>query len=89
MTLARPLSADELREQLRAETRLAKLDLFDDLAELHDTAMTERERQAFAERYRDYVGVLPARRAMFRLALEKILAGDGSTVAQVVASSQS
>ena len=46
-------SADELREQLHAETRLAKLDLFEDLADLHDTEPIHREREKLAARYRD------------------------------------
>ena len=81
----RPLSAEELREQLRAETRLAKLDLFADLAELHDTELISRQRKEFAARYRACVGVHPDQRFTFRSALERILAGNGGSVDQVIA----
>jgi folate-dependent tRNA-U54 methylase TrmFO/GidA len=77
-----PLSADELREQLRAETHLAKLELFEDLAVLHETATIDRERRCLAERYRACVGVPPDRRTEFRAVLERVLTGDGGSITQ-------
>jgi hypothetical protein len=80
MAMDCPLSADELREQFRAETVLAKIALFEDLAELHETATIRREREMLAEQYRALIGVPPGERARFRAALERIVAGDGGSV---------
>jgi hypothetical protein len=40
-----PLSADQLREQLRAESLLAHMEWMEDLAELHDSELNPRLRQ--------------------------------------------
>ena len=89
MATDRPtLSAQELREQMNAETRLAKLDLFEDLAELHDTEVVLQERVRLSAQYQACVGVPPQQRNEFRAAMERILAGNGGSVDQVLASTK-
>lgn len=85
-----PLTADELHEQLRAEVRLSQIELFEDLAELHDTEPSVRLRAEFAERYRRGVGVYPALRQEFKAAMERIVAGVGNRpIADIIESLES
>ena len=81
---SRRLSAADLREQLRADRVLASTDLFEDLADLHDTEESPRLRQQFAERYRRLIGVHPDLRAEFRTALHNILNDGGGAVDDVI-----
>lgn len=79
-----PLSADELLEQFRAETRLANMDLFEDLAILYETETTASLRKKFAQRYLRLIGVVPEQRQEFRAALKRIVAGGRQPIADVV-----
>lgn len=79
-----PLSADQLREQLRAERVLADMELMEDLAQLHETELNPAFRQEFADRYRRVLGVAPRHRMRFREELEKILHDSGGSVAEAI-----
>jgi uncharacterized protein (DUF2249 family) len=79
-----PSSADELREQLRAEAMLAKLDVLEDLALVHDHEPMPALRQTLSMQYRQAVGVVPGRRDEFRTALIRVLEGGGQTIADAI-----
>src|SRR5437870_2243926 len=72
MSVLHPSSFEQLHNALHAEQKLAELDLFADLAELHDSEPCQRLRALFADQYRKAVGVHPAQRDTFRSALERI-----------------
>jgi hypothetical protein len=74
---------DRLRHQLAAETTLAELDLYEDVAELHDTAVGA-ERDRFAAWYRTLVGVHPDRRQDLRAVVKRIEADGNRLVEDVV-----
>lgn len=80
----RPLSADDYREALNADCKLAELELYDDLAALHDEETCPRMRQLYAQRFRELVGVHPDQRDEFQQALERIRDGGGVPVQDVV-----
>jgi hypothetical protein len=77
-------TGDELLEQLRAESHLAKIDLFEDLAGLYEFESVSKRREAYAERYRRNVGVFPEQRYDLKTALERIVAGGRQPVADVI-----
>jgi folate-dependent tRNA-U54 methylase TrmFO/GidA len=79
-----PLTAEDLLEQLRAETRLSKIDLFEDLAALYEEERVPKFRQDFAQRYGKAVGVAPEQREEFKEALEGIVAGGRQSVANLI-----
>jgi hypothetical protein len=72
-----PFSADDWKEQLQAEQRLAKMDLFEDLAALVEEEPCAALRQKLANRYRKLIGVSPEHRHDFRLRLERTVEGGG------------
>jgi hypothetical protein len=78
------LSADQLREQLKADVCMADLDLFEDLADLHDTEGSAKLRVEFANRYRKILGVNPPQRHKFKEGLQGILDGNGKFIADVI-----
>jgi hypothetical protein len=75
--------SDRLRHQLAAETKLAELDLHEDVAELHDAAVGA-ERARFAAWYRELIGVHPDRRRELRDAVARIEARGERPVADAV-----
>ena len=79
------LSADQLMEQLRADIHLANLDLFEDLALLHDTEPNAQLRADFARQYHKLLGVDPPQRLKFQAGLQAILDGNGKIVAELIA----
>jgi hypothetical protein len=81
----RTLTTAELREALQAECKLAELDLYEDLAALHDEETCPVLRRYFAERYATILGVQPDRREELRSALEPIRDGSGASVAALLA----
>ena len=81
---ARQPTAEQCREELKADRKLAEMDLFADLAELYETEQSPRLRQRFADRYRRLIGVHPEQRKEFRAALERVLAGGGMPVEDVI-----
>ncbi len=70
-------SAEEWKEQLQAEKRLAAMDVLEDLAFLAEEGPCAAVRKAMVNRYRNLVGVCPAHRHEFRLGLERIKLGGG------------
>jgi hypothetical protein len=78
-------SADDLLEALRADAVLARMELHEDLAALAEEETDEALRRTFAERYRRLVGILPHQRKEFRRGLERIEAGSGMPVGDLVA----
>ena len=85
MATDRPLSADELREVLHAETKLAELDLYADVAAAVETEPSSELRSRYADEYRRVVGVPAENRGQFRTSLEAIRDGNGDSVENVVA----
>ena len=81
---ARPLSADAYRNILDAEARLALLEIYEDLADLHDTEHSDRLRTKFAEQYRRCVGVTPNQRGHFRVGLEHLCNSGAMPVEDLV-----
>ena len=61
-----PLTADDAFERRKAERRLELLDVNEETAVQAETEPHERLRLAFAERYRNLIGVMPERRHEFR-----------------------
>jgi hypothetical protein len=59
---------------LRAETVLAKMDVFEDTAALAEDHPSEKLRRGFAERYQNHVGFEPSVRHDLRPVLEGIKA---------------
>jgi hypothetical protein len=76
----RQLSAEELDEVLKADVKLAELDLYADLAALWETETVPGLREHHAAWYRRLLGVHPAKRAAFRDGLLRIQAGGGMPV---------
>jgi hypothetical protein len=79
-----PYAADDLLEQLRAESRLANMDLAEDLASVYETEATQALRARYADAYLRCVGVVPEQRSDFREALQWIVAGGRQSVADVI-----
>jgi hypothetical protein len=75
----------EYLEGLRAEAKLARLDLHADLAELHDTETCPRLRRSFADKYRKVIGVFPHQREALRAGLERIRDGGKMSVNDLIA----
>lgn len=73
-----------MREQLRADALLAKMDLVSDLAALHDEARDRSLRAIYAAQYRRLIGVSPSNRQAFQAALERIVAGGRQSIADVL-----
>lgn len=80
----RDLSAEEWRAEVQAEQRLATMDLVEDLAVLVDTEGCAGLRRQMADQYRAAVGVSPKHRQELRAAMERVKAGGGMPVADVV-----
>jgi hypothetical protein len=82
-TASRPAQSDAtrpLREQLRAETLLAKMDLHREFLDLWSTEREPGMRAFYAAKYRKVFGVDPERHAEFRQAVEAIRDGGADTV---------
>jgi hypothetical protein len=77
-------TAESLLEALRAEERLARMALVEDMGVLADTEASPRLRRKFAAQYRRVIGVNPERRRELRIALEGVKAGGGRPVADVI-----
>jgi hypothetical protein len=71
-------------EELKAERKLAELDLYEDLAGLHAEETCHLLKARFAERYRELIGVHPDRRDELREAMERVRDGGGAEVADVI-----
>lgn len=80
----RQLSADELHEILRAEVKLADLDLYEEVARAVETEPLSAVREVYAAQYREYLGISVDQRDVLRAALERIQGGGGDSVANVV-----
>ena len=61
------------------------MDLFEDTAQLYETAETEKERRRFGDRYMRMIGVEPELRHELRPMLEDIKAGAWVSVADAIA----
>jgi hypothetical protein len=72
------------RNELAAESLLAKMDLQADLAELHDSETCEQLREKFAGMYQQFIGVVPEQRDEFRTALENVLNGGQVLVSDLI-----
>jgi len=72
------------REELRAEQKLAEMDLYEDLAALHEEETCNVLKARFAERYRELIGVHPDNRDQLREAMERVRDGGGADVADVI-----
>jgi hypothetical protein len=77
-------SAESLLEELRAEEKLARMALVEDLGVLADTETCPRLRRQLTERYRRAIGVNPQTRRKLQAALERVKAGGGMPVADVI-----
>ena len=78
------LSADQLREHLRADRLLADIDLFEDLARLYEEEPKAVARADFAARYRNILGIHPQHRSTFQQGLQAILGGNGKFVQELI-----
>ncbi len=78
------MSAEAWLEETRAEAKLAQMDLAEDLGVLSDSEECPRLRRTLAEQYRQVIGVAPQYREQLRIALERVKAGGGMPVADVV-----
>ena len=76
-------TAEELHEALRADVKLAELDLYADLAALWEEETVPELRQQHAAWYRRLLGVHPAKRDAVREGLLRIQAGGGMPVADL------
>ena len=72
-----PLTADQWKQQLQAEQRLATMDVVEDMAVLAVAEECESIRQRLANRYRKLIGVLPEHRQAFQSELERIKEDGG------------
>lgn len=77
-------SADAYRESLEARKTLAQMKLHERLAQTCDQMTAQSLREQFAESYREVIGVYPDQREEFRQALERVKAGAGMTVQDVI-----
>ena len=75
---------EEWREEIEAERRLAHIDLLEDLAALSEDETCPELQGRFSSRYRQVVGVAPAERREFQAALERIKAGGGMSVEDLI-----
>ena len=66
--------ADRYRHMIDAELALARMDLFEDLAQLHAEEECAAERARYAALYRDLLGFYPDQRDRVREGLEHIQA---------------
>ena len=73
-------TAKELHEALRADVKLAELDLYADLAAFWEEETVPELRQQHAAWYRQLLGVHPAKRDAFREGLLRISVGRGTPV---------
>jgi hypothetical protein len=69
---------------LAAESRLARMDLHEDFAELYETEDSDVLRRRFAKRYRELIGIDPNRRAELRGELERVRDSGSLPVEQVI-----
>jgi hypothetical protein len=72
-----PLTADQWKQQIQAEQRLATMDVLEDMAILAEEEDCESIRQRMANRYRKLIGVLPEHRQAFQSELERIKEDGG------------
>jgi hypothetical protein len=73
MLRAMPFSeSDRYRHMLQAETALTKLDLFEDVAQLHAEATCDADRRHYAALYRQLLGFHPDQRNHVRDSLEHV-----------------
>ena len=73
-------TAEELHEGLRADVKLAELELYADVAALWEEETVPELRQQHAAWYRQLLGVHPAKRDAFREGLIRISGGGGMPV---------
>lgn len=66
-----PLTADEAYERRKAERRLQLMAIHEEIAIFAITADTDHLRRAYANRYRNLIGVRPEQRQEFRESLLK------------------
>jgi hypothetical protein len=81
---SRPPSAEQYREVLTARRTLATMKLHRGLAERWEAEASPSLRAEYAKRYRELIGVEPNLRDEFHAALERIEAGGGMPVADVI-----
>ena len=77
-------SAEQHLEELRAEAKLAEMDFLEEAAVLAESEGPPVLRRHLSERYRAAVGVRPEDRGELRSALERVKAGGGMPVQDVV-----
>lgn len=80
----RTLTPAELHQALDAECKLAEMDLYEDLALLHDDEPCPILRRWYAERYRKLIGVLPQRRLELQHALERVREDGTPPVREII-----
>ncbi len=80
----RARSADELREVLLAEAKLAELELYTDVALAIETEPLAEVRAQYAAEYRRLLGISAADGSEFRASLESIREGSCSSVVRVL-----
>jgi len=66
------------REEIEAERLLARLDLFEEMAELAESEYVERVRERLCARYRELLGIEPERRSELKAALTRVADGTGA-----------
>jgi hypothetical protein len=69
------------RESLKAQVKLAEMNLREDTAKRWESAVPGLMQQTFADAYRSAIGIHPARRSELRTALEDLR--DGKTEGDV------
>jgi hypothetical protein len=77
-------SADNHLEALRAEEKLAQMDIAEDLATLAESEECPRLRHQLANQYRRVVGVAAESREELRAAMERVKMGGGVPVVDVI-----
>lgn len=76
-------SAGDYPQEVEAELKLAEMDRHENLAAEAKAATSFG--YVFADRYRELIGVAPEQRHKLRAALERIRAGGGQSVENVIA----
>jgi hypothetical protein len=77
--------ADRYRHQIDAELTLARMDLFEDLAQLHAEEACDVERARFAAMYRELLGFHPNQRDGVRRTLEHVQTEGSRPVPDIIA----
>jgi hypothetical protein len=77
-------SAEAWIEELRAEEKLAHMDIAEDLALLAESEASPRLRRQLSDRYRATAGVRPELRHELRSAMKRVIAGGGMPVEAVI-----